>query len=67
MESDTLNYLKNLPKTWWDIHKHIISVGRILEEEGSFHDRLQVHAFYEKPYNYQSEIDELIEAEEVVK
>jgi len=57
---DEIEYLKNLPKQWWMNYTTTISVANLLDQYGYFSDKRSVIRFFERPYNYQSLIDELI-------
>ena len=55
--SDDVEFLKNLPKNWWKNTDTVILVGRTLDKYGYIHNPWH---FMEKPYNYQTLIDEFV-------
>lgn len=57
---DEIEYLRNLPKNWWMNQNTCVIVASTLEQYGYFNDKRQVISFFEKPYNYQSLVDDLI-------
>jgi len=60
--SDEIEYLRNLPKNWWTNQNTCVVVASTLEQYGYFDDKRHVILFFEKPWHYQTLIDELITA-----
>ena len=57
---DDIECIKNLPKDWWRSQNTVLIVASILEQYGYFNDRRAVIRFFEKPFNYQRELDEFV-------
>jgi len=58
MIRNDVEYLKNLPKDWWQSPNTVITVGRILDGYGYI---VSIWNFVERPKNYQTLIDEFVE------
>jgi len=53
-------YLKSLLPRWWESGDTVISVARILNDEGMLTDVDDAITFFEKPWSYGKEIKEII-------
>ncbi len=59
-DAEEREWLKTLPKNWWLERVYTALVATVLNRYSRFDNREQVIRFFEKPWNYQRVIDELI-------
>lgn len=52
--------IANMDKVWYQTHDTLVSVANILDEEGDFHQTSDVIQFFEKPWKWEHDMQELI-------
>ena len=59
-DEEEREWLKNLPKDWWQNHNTTVMVADTLNRYGYFTSKDHVITFFREPRNSQRVIDELI-------